>query len=215
MKNIILTIAHTKGGVGKSTILVQIVIYLILKGFKVRVADCDPNKVTTFISRRRAKNKKLKGFDSTVISSVAALESFCSSDFDGITLIDTAGVDCALTRRAIELSNISVTPISPSTTEFIGFATFKRVVESIGVPTQKVKMIINQAHPRCKIDKDYSSFKKQLGCEFDFLNTNIIRVSDFDNSLSSGLGVIEVDKESKASKRIESLASELIELLEV
>jgi chromosome partitioning protein len=215
MKNKILTVAHTKGGVGKSTILVQVVIFLLSRGFSVRVADCDPNKVTTFISKRRLKNQKLKSFDSTVITSVAALDSFCASAFDGVTLIDTAGVDCALTRRAIELSSLTVTPIAPSTTEFIGFATFKRVTQSIGVPASRIKMIINQSHPRCNIYKDYSQFKKQLDCPFDFLKTNVIRVSDFDNSLASGLGVVEVDSKSKASNRIQSVVNELIELLEV
>lgn len=215
MKNKILTIAHTKGGVGKSTILVQVVIFLLSRGFNVRVADCDPNKVTTFISKRRLKNQKLKSFDSTVITSVAALEGFCASGFDGITVVDTAGVDCALTRRAIELSSLTVTPIAPSTTEFIGFATYKNVVKQLNINPNQIKMIINQSHPRCNIYKDYSLFKKQLDCPFDFLKTNVIRVSDFDNSLSSGLGVVEVDSKSKASNRIQSVVNELIELLEV
>jgi chromosome partitioning protein len=215
MKNKILAVVHTKGGVGKSTILLQVIIFLLSRGFKIRVADCDPNKVTTFISKRRLKNKKLKSFDSTVITSVAALDAFCASDFDGITVIDTAGVDCALTRRAIELSSLTVTPIAPSTTEFIGFATYKNVVKQLGVNLNKIKMIINQAHPRCAIYKDYSLFKKQLDCPFDFLKTNIIRVSDFDNSLSCGFGVIEIDSQSKASNRIQSVTNELLELLEV
>ncbi len=215
MKNKTLTIAHTKGGVGKSTILIQTVIYLLSLGFQVRVADCDPNKVTTFISKRRSKNQKLKNFTSAVITSVQQLDAFCSDSFDGITVIDTAGVDCALTRRAIALSTITITPIAPSTTEFIGFATYKNVISKLNTDKSKIKMIINQAHPRCNINKDYSMFKKQLGCEFDFLNTNVIRVNDFDSTLALGLGVVESDKNSKASKRIISVANEIINLLEV
>lgn len=215
MKNKTLTISHTKGGVGKSTICNQVVIYLLALGYKIRVADCDPNKVTTFISKRRAKNKKLRNFESTVITSAQQLETFCSTSFDGITVIDTAGVDCPLTRKAIELSTITVTPIAPSTTEFIGFATYKGVVNRLNVTASKVKMVINQAHPRCNIYKDYSNFKNQLGCEFDFFKTNIIRVNDFDNTLAQGLGVVEEDLNSKASQRIISLTNEIRELLEV
>lgn len=215
MKNKILTIPHTKGGVGKTTILVQTVIYLLSLGHKVRVADCDPNKVATVISLKRKQNKKLKHFDSTVISSVPQLVEFCSVAFDGITVIDTAGVDCPLTSKAIELCSLAVTPITPSTTEVIGFGSYQNRVKFLGVPVSKVKMLINKAHHRCKIDKDYSSFKSQLGCEFDFLDTNIIASNDYDTSVSYGMSVVEYAPASKASERIVKTTNEIIKLLEV
>ncbi len=222
MKNKILTIAHTKGGVGKSTILINIVIFLLALGYKIRVADCDPNKVSTFISKRRAKNKKLKNYEATPITAVAGLDHFCSVPFDGITVIDTAGVDCSLTRRAIEVGTLTITPIAPSTTEFIGFATYKKVISELGVNIDNIKMVINQANPRAT---KFNDFKKQLNSPMDFLETAIIRAKVIDDSLASGTGVCELPKilnrnskkkeELKASVRFKSITNEIIKLLEV
>ena len=99
MKNRTITICHTKGGVGKTTILINLAIYFANRGLSVRVADCDPNKVATFISKVRAKNKELKNFEVKSINTVQELENYCNAPFDGITLIDTAGVDNMLTRE--------------------------------------------------------------------------------------------------------------------
>ena len=98
MKNRIITICHTKGGVGKTTILINLAIYFVNRGLSVRVADCDPNKVATFISKVRSRTKELKNFEVKSINTVQELESYGHTPFDGITLIDTAGVDNMLTR---------------------------------------------------------------------------------------------------------------------
>jgi len=220
--NKILTVAHTKGGVGKSTILNQIVIFLLSLGFKIRVADCDPNKVTTFISKRRARNTKLKNFTSTVISTPQELEIFCNTPFDGITVIDTAGVDCALTRKSIELGTITVVPVAPVTTEFIGFGTFKAVVSKLKVSNSRIKVVLNQVHTRAK---DFQDFKTAAKSPFDFFDTALPRLTDFDNSLAQGTGVTELPKvkhpktkelqERTSSFRIKSLTKEIISLLEL
>ena len=222
MKNKILTIAHTKGGVGKSTILVNTVIALLSLGYKIRVADCDPNKVSTFISKRRAKNKKLKNYTATVISSVTQLDEFCSQPFDGITVIDTAGVDCALTRRAIEHGTLTVVPVAPVTTELIGFATFKAVINKIDVNTSSVKVVLNQVHSRAV---DFEYFKGVASSPFDYFTTTIPRLKDFDTALASGLGVTEFKKikdkqttkykEITSSVRVKALVNEIIEMMEV
>jgi len=218
--NGILTIAHTKGGVGKSTILNQIAIYLLSLGYKIRVADCDPNKVTTFISKRRAKNTKLKNFTSTVISTPQELEKFCNTPFDGITVIDTAGVDCALTRKAIELGTITIVPVAPVTTEFIGFATFKAVTKKININPSKIKVVINQVHIRAK---DFSYFKDGANSPFDYFDTALPRLADYDSPLLKGTGATELPqvkdaktkelKERTSSLRIKSLTNEILTYL--
>ncbi|MGK0255481.1 MAG: chromosome partitioning protein [Arcobacteraceae bacterium] len=217
MKNKILTVAHTKGGVGKSTILNQVVIFLLSLGHKIRVADCDPNKVTTFISKRRSRNSKLKNFDSTVISSLQELESFCAIPYDGITIIDTAGVDCILTRKAIELGTVTVVPVAPVTTELIGFGTFKAIVSKLNVKNSSIKVVLNQVHVRAK---DFAFFKDAAKSPFDYFDTALPRLSDFDNSLASGNGVTELPKikdpktkelkEKTSSLRIKSLTNEIL-----
>ena len=216
MKNKTLTVTHTKGGVGKSTILVNFAIFLCDLGFNVRVADCDPNRVTTMISKIRGKNQKLKNFTVTPVESIARLQQFCLIPFDGYTLIDTAGVDNALTRRAIELGDVCVVPVAPSITEVIGFRTFEAITKKLDVSASNIKVILNQTHPRAT---KFDDFKKQLGGEFEFFNSALPRLGDFVHSLSSGHGVVEMkSKKDKtqtcnAGVRFSSLAVEMMEVL--
>ena len=213
MKNRTITICHTKGGVGKTTILINLAIFFANRGLSVRVADCDPNKVATFISKVRAKNKELKNFEVKSINTVQELENYCNAPFDGITLIDTAGVDNALTREGIKLGELCIVPVAASITEVIGLKTFEAIVSSINIPKSKIKILLNQGH--IKAEK-FSSFEEQLKTEFEFLKSTLPQLNDFKKSLSSGRSVIEQYKKDElcsAGKRFEMFAEEIEEFI--
>ena len=179
----------------------------------VRVADCDPNKVATFISKVRAKNKELKNFEVKSINTVQELENYCNAPFDGITLIDTAGVDNALTREGIKLGELCIVPVAASITEVIGLKTFEAIVSSINIPKSKIKILLNQVH--IKAEK-FSSFEEQLKTEFEFLKSTLPQLNDFKKSLSSGRSVIEQYKKDElcsAGKRFEIFAKEIEEFI--
>ncbi|TLS99922.1 ParA family protein [Aliarcobacter cibarius] len=213
MKNKSITVCHTKGGVGKTTILINLAIYLVNKGFVVRVADCDPNKVSTFISKVRAKNKELKNFEVKSINSVQELENYYNTPFYGITLIDTAGVDNILTRKALELGNLCIVPVAASITEVIGLKTFEAIVKSINIDKSKIKILLNQVHIRAE---KFSSFEDQLKTEFEFFKSTLPQLNDFKKSLSSGKSVLEQYKKDElcsAGKRFEIFAKEIEEMI--
>ena len=209
MKKRIITICHTKGGVGKTTILINLAIFFANRGLSVRVADCDPNKVATFISKVRSRIKELKNFEVKSINTVQELESYCNTPFDGITLIDTAGVDNALTREGIKLGELCIVPVAASITEVIGLKTFEAIVSSINIPKSKIKILLNQVH--IKAEK-FSSFEEQLKTEFEFLKSTLPQLNDFKKSLSSGRSVIEQYKKDElcsAGKRFKIFAEEI------
>ena len=208
-----ITICHTKGGVGKTTILINLAIFFANRGLSVRVADCDPNKVATFISKVRAKNKELKNFEVKSINTVQELENYCNAPFDGITLIDTAGVDNALTREGIKLGELCIVPVAASITEVIGLKTFEAIVSSINIPKSKIKILLNQVH--IKAEK-FSSFEEQLKTEFEFLKSALPQLNDFKKSLSSGRSVIEQYKKDElcsAGNRFKIFADEIERLI--
>lgn len=207
------TICHTKGGVGKTTVLVNLAIYLANKNILVRVADCDPNKVATFISKIRARDKELKNFEVCTIDSVQKLENFVNTPFDGITLIDTAGVDTILTRKGIELGELCIVPVAASITEVIGLKTFEAIVEAMKEDKNKIKILLNQVHIRAA---KFDSFEKQLATEFKFLKSTLPRLGDFVKSLSTGQSAIELQKDGEictAGAKFEVFAKEVLELI--
>ena len=209
-----ITICHTKGGVGKTTILINLAIFFANKNLNVRVADCDPNKVATFISKVRSKNKELKNFSVTICDNPQKLENFINTPFDGITLIDTAGVDNMLTREGINLGELCIVPVAASITEVIGLKTFEAIVNSLNIDKSKIKILLNQVH--IKAEK-FSSFEEQLKTEFEFLKATLPQLNDFKKSLSSGRSVLEQYKKGElcsAGKRFEIFAKEIEEIIE-
>ena len=214
MKNRTITICHTKGGVGKTTILINLAIFFANRGLSVRVADCDPNKVATFISKVRSRIKELKNFEVKSINTVQELENYCNTPFDGITLIDTAGVDNTLTREGIKLGELCIVPVAASITEVIGLKTFEAIVGSINIPKSKIKILLNQVH--IKAEK-FSSFEEQLKTEFEFLKSTLPQLNDFKKSLSSGRSVLEQYKKGElcsAGNRFKIFAKEIEEFIE-
>ena len=213
MKNRTITICHTKGGVGKTTILINLAIFFANKDLNVRVADCDPNKVATFISKVRSKNKELKNFYVTICDNTQKLENFINTPFDGITLIDTAGVDNELTRKGVELGELCIVPVAASITEVIGLKTFEAIVNSLNIDKSKIKILLNQVHVRAE---KFSSFEEQLKTEFEFLKATLPQLNDFKKSLSSGRSVLEQYKKDElcsAGNRFKIFAQEIEEMI--
>ena len=209
MKNRIITICHTKGGVGKTTILINLAIFFANKDLNVRVADCDPNKVATFISKVRSKNKELKNFSVTICDNTQKLENFINTPFDGLTFIDTAGVDNELTRKGVELGELCIVPVAASITEVIGLKTFEAIVNSLNIDKSKIKILLNQVHVRAE---KFSSFEEQLKTEFEFLKATLPQLNDFKKSLSSGRSVLEQYKKDElcsAGNRFKIFAKEI------
>ena len=209
-----ITICHTKGGVGKTTILINLAIFFANRGLSVRVADCDPNKVATFISKVRSKNKELKNFSVTICDNTQKLENFVNTPFDGLTFIDTAGVDNELTRKGVELGELCIVPVAASITEVIGLKTFEAIVSSINIPKSKIKILLNQVHVRAE---KFSSFEEQLKTEFEFLKATLPQLNDFKKSLSSGRSVLEQYKKDElcsAGNRFKIFAKEIEEIIE-
>ncbi|PGZ25359.1 chromosome partitioning protein ParA [Bacillus anthracis] len=67
-----ITVANSKGGVGKSTIVRHLSYHLALKGYKVLTADMDPqaNTTKTMILTRKRINDEYFAFDKTLMRAV-------------------------------------------------------------------------------------------------------------------------------------------------
>ncbi|HDR7712890.1 ParA family protein [Bacillus wiedmannii] len=71
-KPLTITVANSKGGVGKSTIVRHLSYHLALKGYKVLTADMDPqaNTTKTMILTRKRVNDEYFSFDKTLMRAV-------------------------------------------------------------------------------------------------------------------------------------------------
>jgi len=126
----IITIAHTKGGVGKSTLAWHIIFMYLLMGKRVKVIDLDFQQTTYFLNQIRVSSG-LDGIEVEQPQDVEELISLLENYDEDIVIVDIGGFDNDINRTAISYADKILVPISNSVTEVLGFKTFEAILEDI------------------------------------------------------------------------------------
>jgi chromosome partitioning protein len=202
----IITIAHSKGGVGKSTISWHLIFILLqLSGHKVRVVDLDFQQTIYFLNKiRQSKNRK--GIENLYRpKSGGELLEILNDDFDGYTIIDSGGFDIDLNRLAMKHSDMVIVPILNEIMELIGFQTFKNIIGTINI--KNIYMLLNNVHANTK---DFSEIQNAIkNVDAQVFDTIIRRNSDIKKPLKQGKHILE-ELESNTQIELIALAKEIM-----
>jgi len=208
----VITIAHQKGGVGKSTISLNLAVELSKK-YKLKVIDLDYQKsLTIFNSIRKDKNLTLLEIVSP--NSKKELMNVLDNNED-LILVDSGGFDSDLNRIAMLGADLIITPVSDNLIEMYGLEAFKKILQDL----QKIKplksyVLFNKIEPRAtKSLQELKDYIKNNSDYFNLLNTFIRRRADFAKSFELGKSVIEINKKSKASKELNLLINDIEKIL--
>ena len=206
----IIAIAHSKGGVGKSTIAFNIAVEL-KKHFKTELVDLDFQQTITHANSIRAKYN-LDPIPIITFKNISEYKEYVMLDNDEkISVVDVGGFDSELNRLVILTSDIVITPVSASGRELLGLKRFQSILEEMSNKvknTIKVHILLNNINPnKIKLDP----LKRYISKSDNFiLFESILRKrADFDYSMDEGKNVIEYNKNSKASKELKALINEL------
>jgi chromosome partitioning protein len=207
-----LTIAHSKGGVGKSTIAWNLAIALIGMKHRVAMIDLDVQHTITHTNKARVYDTKNEPVEIFHIATVSQLSGFLSSAQYDFVLIDVGGYDFDLGRAAIALADRLIVPISDNPTELFGFITFTQFLGEIAetAPVPPLTAVINAVHPRAsRFDTIFGAVA--LWPEASVADTVIRRRMIYASSMGNGFGVTEMaDKFPSASMEIMELAREVM-----
>ena len=207
----IISIAHTKGGVGKSTIVWNLATQLNKK-YSVEIVDLDFQKTLTYTNEFRDHQLSVKSFNS-----MKELKKYISLDSDRrISIIDTGGFDSDINRMAMVMSDLIITPVSDSGTELLGLMRFEKVLDDISETIGEefiTTVLINDINPsKTKLD-DLVEYVNQ-NKHFNLFDTILRTRADYGKALDLGLGVSEYKKESKASKEFRAFSKEVKIIIE-
>ena len=198
----IITILNSKGGVGKSTILSNIISQSYEMHFKVIYADLDKQKSLSIWAK---KNKNLKNIDPEKFDKKEIIKN---SNNNFLFIDSPASIKEKLLKQLIELSDTIIIPTSDSNIELNACKKFlKRINKFKRVLKKKVKVIpiINRIRYSKKIhDIKLSSeliIKENFGAWFPM-------TKQFDNQMSKGswIGV-------SSYKQKKLVAEELVKLI--
>ena len=202
----IITVAHSKGGVGKSLLAWHLAIAM-----KTPIVDLDFQRTLVYTNNLRQANghKKLKIIQPKTPEDFVELMDDWPDDKN--IIVDVGGFDSNLNRVAIYISDIIITPAVDRVTEMAGLYKFHNIIEELSNKMQadiKADILLNDVSPT---SKDFSVMEDLVDNleHFNLMNTVIAHRADFYKSMEEGKGVTELNGDSKAKDELKQLIKEI------
>jgi chromosome partitioning protein len=209
VRKMIINVAHEKGGVGKSTIAINLGISL-----KADILDLDNlNSVVLFNKIRKSKGHTPLNC-LTVSSDDEAKEIFKQyRDNKEILVVDSGGYDSTINRLAMIWADFIITPVSPSQVELFGLQTFEGTLRQASLQfetTVQTNVVINNADARSQGDiRKLKLFVRNNKRYLNLMSTVLHHRKDYKTAYAKGVSVIELDKDGKAADEINDLVREI------
>lgn len=211
----ILTVGNTKGGVGKTTLAVNLAIERARAGRDVWLIDGDrQGTAETAISIRS---------EAGISPGIA-----CSSFHDGPTLraqvklqggkyddiiIDAGGRDSTALRAALTLSDVLVVPFAPRSYDVWALSDIAELVDEARSVRDGLTAyaLLNLAEPKASsTDNSEAAAAVAEFPQFEYLNTPLSRRKAFANAAGAGQSVMEIrPQDRKATAELQALISQL------
>lgn len=215
----ILTVGSTKGGVGKSTLAVQLAITWAKAGRDVLLVDGDrQGSVQKFIAFRAEAHRQpsvicVQYPDGRVLRDQVRLQASRYQD----VVIDAGGHDSTTLRAALLLSDAVLVPFLPRTVDVLAIGDMAALIEEArGVRDGLLAMaVLNIADPGVSSDNTdavaaLADFPQLIG-----LKTAITRRKAFPNAAGFGLSVDELAPlDPKACAELAALVREVSAMVE-
>ena len=210
----IFTIGNTKGGVGKSTLALNLAVALSARGRRVWLVDGDrQGTIATAMGIRAAAGRlplihcsHLPDGDDLHATLVAE-----AGQFDCV-VVDAGGRDSAALRAALVLSAVVVVPFAPRSLDMWALSDMCRLVEDARAinPALKACAVLSGADAAGRDNQDAADALENFP-QLDYLPTPIRRRKSVANAIGHGLSVLEAQpKDPKAIAELQSFVDALV-----
>jgi chromosome partitioning protein len=211
----IITVGNTKGGVGKTTLAVNLAIARALAGRDVWLIDGDRQGTAQTAISIRADAGHTPGIACATYSDGPTLRAQVqqqASKFDDI-IIDAGGRDSTALRAALVLSNVLLVPFQPRSYDVWALNDIAALVDEARSVRDGLRAvaILNCADPgESSTDNADAATAVAEIPQFEYLDTPIRRRKAFANAAGQGLSVLELKPvDRKASDELNALVNAL------
>ncbi len=205
----VITVAHQKGGVGKSTIALNLAVELAKK-YPLSIVDLDYQKSLTIFNEHR----KERGLPELTILQADDEKSLMQiiDNTEGYIIIDSGGFDSDLNRIALIGADLIITPLSNNLIEIYGLEAFKKILQELKEAdfSTEAHVLLNSVNPSAtKAIKEMQEYIINNSEFFAMFETILRRRSLYARSFEEGRSVVEIDPKSKAAQELRSLVGEI------
>lgn len=207
----ILTIGNTKGGVGKTTLAVNIAIARAISGRDVWLVDADRQGTAQMAISIRAESEHQPGLACSQYAEGALLRSQVKQQghkYDDI-IIDAGGRDSTALRAALVLSDVLLVPFQPRSYDVWALSDIAALVDEARSIRDSLRAfaILNCADPSMTSSDNLEAAAAVADIpQFDYLPTPVRRRKSFANAAGQGLAVLELHpKDPKAIEELNNL----------
>jgi chromosome partitioning protein len=214
----ILTVGNTKGGVGKTTLAVQIAIARAMAGREVWLIDGDRQGTAAAAIAARAEAGRQPGIACAQYADGPALRGQVQQQRDKWQdiIIDAGGRDSTALRAALILSDVLLVPFAPRSYDVWALDDMAALVDEASSVRDGLRCfaVMNQADPgeRSSDNAEAAAAVAEVP-QFTYLPSPIRRRKAFSNAGGAGLAVAELaPRDSKACAELEALIKHLFNI---
>jgi chromosome partitioning protein len=211
----VISVTNLKGGVGKTTVSVNIAVGLALKDYSVCLVDSDREQRSATEWR---DNRTVVSPQVTVVS--VSEKQFTSEikalrDKFDIVLIDGVPQLSELAQYTIGVSDLVIIPITPSLIDYRGFETFYKKYKEIKTMKEEMggrvkgAVLINRVQ-RNRLVNEIPDAVQSYG--ITLFKSRLVDRLAYKDTFTEGLSVLEY-KDEKAKEETRLLIEEIIELM--
>jgi chromosome partitioning protein len=215
---VILTVGNTKGGVGKTTLAVQIAVSRALAGRDVWLVDGDRQATAVAAIAARADAGRQPGIACAPYPDGPTLRGQVQQQrekWDDI-IIDAGGRDSTALRAALILSDVLIVPFAPRSYDVWALDDMAALVDEARSVRDGLRAfaVLNLADPgESSADNAEAASAVADVPQFTYLATPIRRRKAFSNAGGSGMCVTELSpRDPKACTELDTLVSSLFNI---
>ena len=210
----IVTVGNTKGGVGKTTLALNIAIARALAGKEVWLIDGDRQGTAQTAISIRAEAGQAPGIACATYPDGTTLRAQVQQQrdkYDDI-IIDAGGRDSTALRAALVLSDVLVVPFQPRSYDVWALNDIAALVDEARSVRDGLRAvaILNCADPgETSVDNIEAAQAVSGVPQFEYLATPIRRRKAFANAAGQGMSVLEKSGDKKAAEEMAALIAAL------
>ena len=206
----ILAVGNVKGGVGKTTLAINLAIVWALQGRDVLLIDGDEQATAMAFTELRTGARGEPGYTAVALHGPAIRTQVrqLASKYDHI-IIDVGGRDTGSLRAALTVAHLVLIPVQPRSFDLWGVdQTTELIIEAreLNEPLRAVA-VLNAADPQGRDNAAAADLLRDNDA-LELARAILIRRKAFPNAAAGGLSVMEYG-DSKASSEFKKLSIEL------